>query len=87
MNRKKILREMASGNSATLPYTTEELVSFIAPTMAKALRRKKVDVVHRETCPVCGKRLVNLYRYNKEWLCRTCKITAEKIDAEVQDEI
>ena len=51
---------------SVLPYTTEELVSFIAPTMTKALHRKKVDVVHRETCPVCGKRLVNLYRYGKE---------------------
>lgn len=84
MDREKILREMASGNSATLPYTTEDLVSFIAPTMTKALHRKKVNVIHRETCPVCGKRLVNLYRYGKEWLCRTCKIAAKKIDTEVE---
>lgn len=85
MDSKKILREIESGNSAVLPYTTEELVRFIAPTMTKALHRKKVDVLHRETCPVCGKRLVNIYRYGKEWLCRTCKIAAEKKDTEVEN--
>ena len=78
--------KLYAGGSAVLPYTTEEMLSFIAPTMTKALHRKKVDVVHRETCPVCGKRLVNLYRYGKEWLCRTCKIAAEKVDAEVHDD-
>lgn len=83
MDNKKILREMEIVGSV-LPYTTEEMLSFIAPTTTKALHRKKVDVIHRETCPVCGKRLVNLYRYGKEWLCRTCKIAAEKVDAEVE---
>lgn len=29
-------------------------------------------VVHRETCPVCGRQLVNLYRKDKEWKCRRC---------------
>lgn len=32
-------------------------------------------VVHHETCPCCGKKLVNLYRKSvesKEWKCKAC---------------
>lgn len=34
--------------------------------------RGRNDVQHRQTCPVCGGRLVNLYRRNQEWKCRKC---------------
>lgn len=33
---------------------------------------KERDVVHQKTCPVCGRKLVNLYRRNHEWKCRSC---------------
>ena len=39
-------------------------------------------VVHHETCPCCGRKLVNLYRRDKEWKCRLCW---EKHDAEKGD--
>ena len=57
--------------------------SFIDPEVKKAFRFKKVTVRHHETCPVCGAKRVNLYPYNKQWMCRLCKIAAEKIDSEV----
>lgn len=85
MDKKELQRIMDNENN-TLPfYIAPEMIDFIAPTVRRMLRSKKVDVVHRETCPVCGKQLVNLYRYGKEWLCRTCKIAAEKVDAEVEN--
>lgn len=39
--------------------------------------------VHHETCPVCGAKLVNLYRKSPEsgeWRCRQCW---EKVESEV----
>lgn len=44
------------------------------------------DVIHRATCPVCGRDLVNLYRYDKEYLCRTCRIAAIEIDKVIKHE-
>lgn len=38
--------------------------------LCKLFKRK--DVVHHETCPGCGRKLVNLYRRDKEWFCRLC---------------
>ena len=37
-------------------------------------------VMHRETCPCCGKTLVNLYWRNSSWRCLECweKSTANK---------
>lgn len=42
---------------------------------------RNATVVHHETCPICGAKLVNLYRREKEWKCRRCW---EKYDAEPQ---
>lgn len=30
------------------------------------------SVAHQQTCPVCGRSLVNLYRRDKEWKCKKC---------------
>lgn len=35
-------------------------------------KRRSATVVHQETCPCCGAKLVNLYRRDKEWKCRRC---------------
>lgn len=41
-------------------------------------KNRNATVVHHETCPICGKKLVNLYaRKNNisgknDWRCRTC---------------
>lgn len=37
-----------------------------------------VNVRHRETCPMCGKTLVNLYRSNDgRWMCHRCILKRE----------
>ena len=44
--------------------------------MRRILRRihknSQATVVHQETCPCCGAKLVNLYRRETEWKCRRC---------------
>lgn len=42
-------------------------------------RRSNANVVHHETCPICGRKMVNLYRREDEWKCRLCW---EKHDAD-----
>lgn len=29
-------------------------------------------IAHQQTCPVCGRGLVNLYKRNGVWKCRRC---------------
>ena len=36
------------------------------------IRPKGSNVQHHETCPVCGRLLVNLYLRNGEWKCKQC---------------
>lgn len=57
------------------------------PEFQRIMRRlhnaRTKTVVHHETCPCCGAKLVNLYRKNtesKEWRCKKCW---EKVEAEV----
>ena len=45
------------------PYT--EMMRLLRPRPSKS-------VVHQQTCPVCGRTLVNLYLRNKEWKCKKC---------------
>lgn len=33
---------------------------------------KASKVAHHETCPECGRTLVNIYREGKVWKCRRC---------------
>lgn len=51
--------------------------------MARITRRvrkyRNSTVAHQETCPICGAKLVNLYRRGNEWRCRRCW---EKHDAD-----
>lgn len=51
--------------------------------MARIMRRwnknRNATVIHHETCPICGRKLVNLYRRENEWKCRLCW---EKHDAD-----
>ena len=61
----------------------DEYSRFGDEEMQRILRRihkeSRKTVVHRETCPCCGTKLVNLYRRDKEWKCRLCW---EKDDAD-----
>lgn len=34
--------------------------------------RAKSTIAHRQTCPVCGKTLVNIYRLEGVWKCKKC---------------
>lgn len=35
-------------------------------------------VRHQQTCPVCGRKLVNTYIRNGEWKCRKCWEEAQR---------
>lgn len=63
---------------------------YLDPFRSVFPKRRNKDVVHHETCPVCGKTLVNLYGRNnditgkKEWRCRVCW---EEYDANPPDKM
>lgn len=40
--------------------------------MRRINKARNATVVHHATCPSCGRKLVNLYRREKEWKCRLC---------------
>lgn len=49
--------------------------SDIRRTIRRIHKRQNETVVHHETCPCCGRNLVNLYRggpENKDWKCKAC---------------
>ena len=48
---------------------------YIDPELARLVRKifgPAPKKLHRETCPQCGRRLVNIYRRGEEWKCRKC---------------
>lgn len=73
-------------DEAGTPY----LDMFIRDSIPRRNRRSRnnTDVVHHETCPCCGRKLVNLYRgetqkvvvyhgenvvkTSEEWKCKAC---------------
>ena len=44
-------------------------LSKISQLLEKAGNLK---VKHQQTCPVCGRTLVNTYRHGDTWKCRRC---------------
>ena len=45
----------------------------IWPHRVRAQRRLgKPPVRHQQTCPVCGRGLVNIYKQDGTWKCRRC---------------
>lgn len=55
------MREMDS-------YSLEMLHSVI-----RGLKKiSSTTVLHRKTCPKCGRSLVNLYKHGEAWKCRRC---------------
>lgn len=51
-------------------------------TMRQLRNARTRTVLHHETCPVCGAKLVNLYRKNTEsgeWKCKKCWDKAEAL--------
>ena len=51
-----------------IPYYCDPYMEI----MRLARRRAKATIAHQQTCPVCGRTLVNLYRRDKEWKCKKC---------------
>lgn len=47
------------------PYT-------IPPDYIRRLFKPSKPVRHQQTCPVCGRRLVNTYLRDGVWKCRKC---------------
>ena len=41
-------------------------------TVNRVRNRLDATVVHQETCPCCGRKLVNLYLRDGEWKCKAC---------------
>lgn len=60
------------------PYT-EMWDDEMTRIMRRFRKYRSLTVVHQETCPICGAKLVNLYRRENEWRCRRCW---EKHDAD-----
>lgn len=40
---------------------------------SELFRAKPANVIHRATCPKCGRKLVNLYRHGTTWRCNKCR--------------
>lgn len=40
--------------------------------LVRLLTAQKPTVLHQQTCPKCGGKLVNLYRRGDQWKCRHC---------------
>lgn len=59
-------------NYFSTPYTD----MFVAEMkrMLKAQSKSKPTVLHRMTCPCCGRKLVNVYFSNSqnEYMCKEC---------------
>lgn len=46
--------------------------SYILPPDLRRFFKPAKPVRHQQTCPVCGRKLVNTYFRNGEWKCRRC---------------
>ena len=54
-------------------------LDMYAQEIRSSIRRKNrrsnrhdTPVVHHETCPCCGRKLVNLYLKDGQWQCKAC---------------
>lgn len=45
---------------------------FSEGALRRFFKHKANPVRHQETCPVCGRKLVNLYRKGDVWKCKQC---------------
>ena len=46
--------------------------SYFTDPIIRSLFKPGKPVRHQQTCPVCGKKLVNTYRHGDEWKCFEC---------------
>ena len=59
-------------NYFSTPYS--DMVTAEIKRMLKAHSKPKPTVLHRATCPCCGRKLVNVYFSNQqnEYMCKEC---------------
>ena len=51
----------------------EKLISHsYTDLLPKLVFKPDKGVIHRQTCPECGRKLVNLYKHGNIWKCRRC---------------
>lgn len=65
-----------------LPYTIGNDVE-LDRILKKFQKAQTQTVIHHETCPCCGAKLVNLYRKttkDKEWKCKKCWDKTEEVE-------
>lgn len=63
-------------------WPREHVMSDAEVRKLNTMRRREENPVRRqETCPCCGKKMINIYRREDEWKCKVCwdKIDAMKI--------
>jgi len=46
--------------------------SFLLDSSIRKLLEPGKPIRHRQTCPVCGKKLTNIYLRGDEWKCNEC---------------
>ena len=57
----------------------EKLISHsYTDLLPKLVFKPDKGVIHRQTCPECGRKLVNLYKRGNVWKCRRCQEEAMK---------
>lgn len=49
-----------------LPYT------YYDESLRRRIFKPGKSIRHQQTCPVCGRELVNTYEHNGTWKCRRC---------------
>lgn len=65
-------------------WPKEHVMSEAEVGKLRTMRRREEKPVRRqETCPCCGKKMINIYRRDEEWKCKACwdKIDAKEICA------
>ena len=60
----------------------------ISSLYRRIMKARNATVLHHETCPVCGRKLVNIYRREggKDWMCLQCWRDAERKKTEAPHE-
>lgn len=46
-------------------------IGFLLWDVTRKLKPGK-PIMHQTTCPVCGRKLINIYLRNGEWKCKQC---------------
>ena len=54
-------------------WPQENTLSDAEARKVNTMRRREENPIRRqETCPCCGKKMINIYRREEEWKCNAC---------------